>query len=415
MEPQSPRETARPEQQSKQRFSQLDALRGVACLTVILSHVLSSTPHRHSVRAIELFEMTPFRMVLAGREAITLFFILSGFVLALPFLSKRPPRYLPYAIKRFFRIYVPYAVAVGAAFGLYLLLAQGHLPQMSAWFNRHWDEPLTTAVVRDHLLLVGKFDSGRYGLVFWTLVHEMRISLLFPLLMIPVLRWHWRSALALAGALSAAGAWMIWVKGYGLGASTDYPVTLHFMSMFTVGALLAKHRISLAERFRALKVPARIGLLAGAWFLLFYGWLMRYHFGDNAVAEAAEFTVMTAGGSVMLVWLLASPALERFFTRPRLVRLGEISYSVYLFHAILVYALVHIFYGVVPLFALLAAVFPLSLWIGSLSHRFVEVPAMNTGAKLSAYVGARLAPATSVPSGQPVPAGGYADMLRRVA
>ena len=415
MEPQSPLETARPDQK-KRRFSQLDALRGVACLTVIASHVLSTTPYRHGERWIEIFEMTPLRMVLAGREAITLFFILSGFVLALPFLSKRSPRYIPYAIKRFFRIYIPYVVAVLAAFTLYLTTAQGYLPELSAWFNRHWDQPLTGTAVRDHLLLVGKFDSGRYGLVFWTLVHEMRISLLFPLLMIPVLRWHWRWALALAGALSAAGAWMIYLKGYGLGASTDYPVTLHFMSMFTIGALLAKHREVLADRFSSLSAPRRAALLVAAWVALFYGWLIRFSFGDNALAEAIEFTVMAAGGSVMLVWLLASPAMERFFTRPRLVRLGEISYSVYLFHAILIYALVHVFYGVIPLLALLAVVFPLSLYIGSLSHRFVEVPAMDAGARVAAYAAARL-PLRRPPvyGVSPPTTAGHADMLRRVA
>ncbi len=51
-------------------------------------------------------------MLVAGHEAVILFFLLSGFVLTIPYLLPDPPGYLRFLTRRVIRIYVPYLAAL---------------------------------------------------------------------------------------------------------------------------------------------------------------------------------------------------------------------------------------------------------------------------------------------------------------
>ena len=59
-----------------------------------------------------LITRTALGIFYAGDAAVILFFTLSGFVLALPFLSYRQPTYSDFVIRRVCRIYFPYAAAL---------------------------------------------------------------------------------------------------------------------------------------------------------------------------------------------------------------------------------------------------------------------------------------------------------------
>jgi peptidoglycan/LPS O-acetylase OafA/YrhL len=81
-----------------QRFVELDALRGVAACTVVLHHL---------AQAYSFESPWYLRPLVAGHEAVILFFTLSGFVLSLPFWNRGSNGpYGQYLIRRFFRIYV---------------------------------------------------------------------------------------------------------------------------------------------------------------------------------------------------------------------------------------------------------------------------------------------------------------------
>src|SRR4051812_48108680 len=75
-----------------ERYQQLDALRGLAALTVVMQHFLSVLPSidGHSDNAwVNLWKYSPLHITWAGYEAVIFFFILSGFVLSLPFYGER--------------------------------------------------------------------------------------------------------------------------------------------------------------------------------------------------------------------------------------------------------------------------------------------------------------------------------------
>lgn len=80
----------------KQRFEELDSLRGIAAMSVLVFHCLISFPlfynanysQQFSNKLVEFFTSTPLKLLWSGNEPVLLFFVLSGFVLALPFLKE---------------------------------------------------------------------------------------------------------------------------------------------------------------------------------------------------------------------------------------------------------------------------------------------------------------------------------------
>lgn len=108
------------------RLYQLDALRGIAAFSVLLSHAFLTFPVVWDTTTpsgepwyLQLAMFSPLRVFWAGHEAVIFFFILSGFVLALPYYDNRESQpYKLYLAKRVLRIYTPYLAAVLLAFSL---------------------------------------------------------------------------------------------------------------------------------------------------------------------------------------------------------------------------------------------------------------------------------------------------------
>lgn len=94
---------------STRHFDELDSLRGLAAITVAFGHLALLTfasttwpdhPHiafwRH---VVTLLNRTPLAFLMAGGAAVRFFFVLSGFVLMLPFLRRKENPYSPYLVK----------------------------------------------------------------------------------------------------------------------------------------------------------------------------------------------------------------------------------------------------------------------------------------------------------------------------
>ncbi|MFI5289589.1 MAG: acyltransferase family protein, partial [Polyangia bacterium] len=99
---------------SRERYGGLDGLRGLAALSVFFCHVAAMMPPVWVPAGVT---HSPLHVFWDGTAAVNLFFVLSGFVLALPFVGARR-KDIPYAgfvIRRIFRIYPVYLVTVGLA------------------------------------------------------------------------------------------------------------------------------------------------------------------------------------------------------------------------------------------------------------------------------------------------------------
>src|SRR5271167_849702 len=69
----------------ERRFIELDALRGLAACVVIFLHY-TSVPKQLPAWLNDLINYTPCFLFVCGTQAVVFFFVLSGFVLSLPWI-----------------------------------------------------------------------------------------------------------------------------------------------------------------------------------------------------------------------------------------------------------------------------------------------------------------------------------------
>jgi peptidoglycan/LPS O-acetylase OafA/YrhL len=155
---------------SQPRLFQLDALRGIAAVTVVLNHLFSAFPGLPSGKAVELFT--------DGRSAVVLFFVLSGYVLSMPYWRGRQLPYGLYLVRRFCRIYLPFAAAATISILGAAIFHKTRLP-LTAWFDQTWHTPITPHMLMKQFFMVPMND---FNTAFWSLTYEMQMSIVVPLL-----------------------------------------------------------------------------------------------------------------------------------------------------------------------------------------------------------------------------------------
>ncbi len=368
------------------RLDELDSLRGLAALSVVLSHLLGfwrdEVISASSKGARELFAYSVYP-ISAGREAVILFFILSGFVLSIPAINARAQRYPVFITRRVFRIYLPYLVAITGAI-LAASIFHGNHTQ-SQLINRPWTEPVTWRPILDHVLFIGQYDGGQFDPPIWSLVHEMRISLLFPFLCAIALKLKPGPSLAMAACLSATAISLnnLFAGQAGWQSATN---TAHYAALFVVGIFLARQKDFFWSRYDRMSRNRKlaIGLLSVFLYVyaavLWQGYVRRLT--SYGLFNSGDWlTAMGAAG--LIVFSLNSARLRRILLWPPIHALGRMSYSVYLLHFIIMLILVHLLYGRIPLFLILTLCLVVTIGSSWVFYLFVELPCISAGRRLS--------------------------------
>ena len=370
------------------RYGSLDALRGIAAMTVVIHHSMMTIPlwsdvglhgiHRTPVTF--LLGTPPLDILWAGDAAVRVFFALSGFVLALMFLRGGSPGYAAFVAKRICRIYLPYLAVVAVAMLLMTTVGTAHAPELSEWFHLSWTHGVTWPLVLDHALMLGRPEYNFVDNPIWSLVHETRYSLVFPLLMWAVIRvrWPWPVAVSLLVSLAAMGT----LKHTGRHWAVD---SLQYAFLFVAGAVLAKHRFTAAVWFRGLPAAARIALGITSVVLLSAHGIAH----SGAVLIRAMATLAPHLGAVLLLLsLLSSTRVQTLLDTPLCLWLGRVSYSLYLSHVVVLLTLVSLLHGLVPISWILVALPFLSLAVAGGLHRVLEQPAIALGRSLESRINA---------------------------
>lgn len=366
---------------SSRRITALDGLRGLAALSVVFHHCLLVFPHltaaiREGIVPTEpvlaVLAFSPLHLFWAGSEAVVLFFVLSGFVLALPFAaSHAPPSYSSFVVRRFFRIYMPYLVALFGGVVLLSTLSRFGDARLSVWFNEQWLRPLGLGDVVNWLAMTGE-QTMLLNSPIWSLAHEMRLSLVFPLLAFMVMRTaRWSRTLLAAAWLMLLPLPLVGVLGPPFATIAD---TVHYAGLFVVGALLAKHREYLTARVASLGVRWAAALLCAALALYLYRWLLQ--------VELPEGDIIVGAGAVLFI-LLASTHGSRWLATPVSRWLGRISYSLYLTHSLVLLSLIYTVGQVLPVWVAVVATPPVALVVADLLERIVERPSIAMGRALT--------------------------------
>jgi peptidoglycan/LPS O-acetylase OafA/YrhL len=364
-------------------IAELDSLRGIAAVFVLFDHFTrlwreSPSPswaaHLH------------FPVIANGRAAVTMFFALSGFVLTLPFLKTRQQIYPIYAIRRVCRIYLPYAVAL-----LFAILACWKFHGVEMYgkeFNATWRSSPSIGTVTQHLLLVGKFNAYAFNPPMWSLVHEMRISLIFPLLCLVSLRRRGLTALTIALMFPLLAVVLQRLSGTQDDAVTGphsvaWLRTLGFCGTFLVGSILARHqeaiRVHLSRTPRLLR-----------WFLIAAA-VVLYVYSEHIPVSAHLQDFATGVGSCYVILLSTEERgpFSRLLQLKPFLFLGRISYSLYLVHLPILMMLSIGIYGKLSYGYLFLPFFALALIAATLFNRLVEVPSIRLGKLIGASAPSR--------------------------
>lgn len=371
----------------KKRYVELDSVRGLAALFVVINHYLMIFPsfsqysyQIHSSFLMYTLKESPLRLFFSsGNESVVLFFVLSGFVLALPFYESRPFRYGEYVIRRVFRIYLPYLFSVCLAIGCKILFSQGGISELSPWFNNSWNIRESPRLLIDHFFLVGTYNTDAYNNVIWSLVHEMRISLLFPLILLVLVKKPVQKVMKLFFFIFAMSSLLLVVNQSSL-TPTSYLLSFHYLLLFMAGAITAKYRDTLIHVYHARSWMQKIGIFfIGFALYLSEGVLTNYNITNNFLCRNV---LVMAGSCILIVLALASSAASSMLKKKPLILLGEISYSLYLVHLIVLFSFIYLLHGRLPYEMILCLCFFASFWLAIGVNRFVEKPSYRFGKML---------------------------------
>lgn len=356
---------------SHTRFTLVDALRGVAAISVVVYHVyLQDLVPQAAARFPE-----PIHTALAhGYLGVYIFFVLSGFVIAH---SVRDAIVTPgfvgrFALRRSLRLDPPYWLAIAAAIVVPMLGAPaGARPPPSA------------GDVVAHVLYIQQFLGIPHLLgVFWTLCLEIQFYLVYVLAMLAAQR------------LGRDRRWLV------------------FGPLWLASILVATHI-----------VHVRTAVFLGAWPYFFLGALTAWHHAGRITGRT--WTLVTGVTGVLLLWshsrwitaddapqrtaVVVATALVLFVAgttrrggrsllhtvtlgRP-LQYLGRISYSLYLLHVLVAVAAARLgvrLLGGAPLgslavVALLLGCTLASVAVAQVMHVVVERPAQRLSQRIALH------------------------------
>lgn len=267
------------------RFCELDALRGLAGLAVLVFHYTTRYDNLYGHPAL----VPDFRV---GEYGVQLFFMISGFVI---FMSlERTRTSLDFAVSRASRLYPVYWAAVLLTFAV---TAAFGLPGLE---SRPW-EALVNLTMLQRLFGVPHVDD-----MYWTLTVELAFYGLMWLVYVSRQIGHierlgtfWLGLMALFAVAERAAGWA-------LPGPVGNFLLLEHGHLFFAGILFYRFHQHAASRF----APLRLGLCLGVQPL------------ESGLVVALFFLLF---GLFLKGW-------AGFLAQPPLLFLGTISYSLYVLH-----------------------------------------------------------------------------------
>jgi len=359
------------------RIHSLDSLRGIAAFTVVLNHVWQVTPdrikglHISGLKVSALIMNPPLDILIGGRPAVMLFFVLSGFVLALQW-TRGKLTYYQFVVRRFCRIYVPFVFSVAFAFALYQLTSPKAISLLG--IPNVWSVKPTFSVLLSHVLMTGTTASHELNPPLWSLAPELRISLIFPLLVLLAAKaGHVRS---LIGSVTVLVALYLLLRLFpDETIERSLLLSVAYIYYFVIGVVLAS-LYSRGDIFRLALSPAQ------SYCLLIVGILfMSVKWYSLSVTGADILYGIGSGLIILLTLRLAN--VQRILMTPCLAWLGRISYSLYLLHDPILLFCVCTLHNYLSFPEWLLVFFAAALFVSHLSYKYVECPSIALGRYLA--------------------------------
>ena len=328
------------------RLIELDGLRGLAAVVVLIHHALETVPALAEVGARpgtvptgtfnRLLTQSPLHLLWAGHEAVLIFFVLSGVALTYPVARRhaqgRRFDWVDYAPRRFVRLWLPAAASTTFAVIAMLLVPRSEDPALGHWMTVTHPTGLGARQMLMEYLLIPK--HAYRNTVLWSLHAEAIFSFVLPLMILGVaLCARWRIS------------WLPVVAALAVPVITASPGSGSYLPVFTVGAVMGW-----AWGHNPAPVPQRPQPWATAQalvclLLITLAWWpgMESHMAQR-LANA-----VTLAAAAYLVHLVVRAGALRGLLRSRTVQyLGLMSFSLYLVHEPVVVSLRLLTHSVSP-------------------------------------------------------------------
>lgn len=338
----------------------LDALRGIACISVFFEHAVP--------RLFDGFRVFHTQYFQIGQFGVSLFFLCSGFVI--PYSLERHRSLIRFCTNRFFRLFPLYWFSLICV----LLLSWFGLLSLPAQFQSRFE----ASVLANMTMLQGFMGFEHALSPYWSLGYEMIFYILSSLLILFNLERKtvlWVSFLAILSMINGAVS-RIFNHPSHLG------IVFHFVTLF-YGTLVFRYFMGQISKKEFGRVT----------FLVFVSIFVSNAFGllgreDPSASGVRSFLPM------LNAWLAAfSFFLLSFFRREKTVpqiflRWGWVSYSIYLFHPIVI-ELIPPFKNSSDEFKLVTlGGWFLAVWgISEITYRWIELTAIDHGKKVLAQKG----------------------------
>nr|WP_321293235.1 acyltransferase [uncultured Trichococcus sp.] len=326
-----------------QRIEIFDGMRGLASVIVMIFHMAVWTVYGYSANEYKIFAdpfwrvatQTPLKMLWGGNEAVLVFFIIGGFVLARPYLSGRKLDFKPFILKRWIRLMLPYVLVIAVSVILIALFGawKQETIDLSGSFNVKWKRVPNAGEMLLYLLGYD-YNLNILSGAFWSMVQEWRLSFVLPFVAVALHRYStWKVLVCYAVLQQGIEALTDWGMRSGTAwlahLSESLNRTNYYALFFVMGAVLAKHlpaiRAFVREHrsFRILSAWAIPFLIPSQWILAALGLSFR-----------VRHALLLTGLGIILFLLLCmeSPRLTAFFKSKPLLLLGKLSFSLYLTH-----------------------------------------------------------------------------------
>lgn len=302
-----------PHDEKKDHLKALDGLRGIAVLLVLLSHASHAGLYFHQYLRFEFI----------GKVGVHLFFVLSAYLLdrqiSLALLNHKASLgyWINYALRRFLRVYPLFFIALVV---YYMASILGVESVISSWKD-----------IVAHLLLI------KGDLFFWSIPVEFKYYLISPLILwfcSRMLNWDGQKMMALFLVMIVAAVALQWT------CHLSRISTFRYLPMFLCGTLVAVYDVAFMKKGGLqpmAKMVGAVGLAVLFLILLTTPFFFESLFGFRPKFHTSIYYLLYAVGwsSVLFAAKYGSGVLIKMLEFRPLRFIGSISFSLYLFHVLI--------------------------------------------------------------------------------
>lgn len=333
------------------RLEYLDSLRGLASVSVIISHFVLA--YRLDLE-FKVINFSPLHFFYDGFAAVTFFFILSGFVLTLSIEKSKNLVLGEFYLKRIFRIMPAYIIILVLSFIAYSFFKVRYtIPASSSWINEFWSKPLDLYHFGKQIIFLNPGNNAELVPQNWSLQIEMLFSFLMPFL------------------------YLIYKKGNYLYLLT-FNLVLYllfqapvFIIHFSLGIFLAVNQEKITNTFKRIKIQYKLFVILIIWFLYSYRYTLPmyyyYFLRKQSIILSNDdlvWIVTGLGAIFILIYCLSSHKLQKILNLKPLIFIGKISYAIYLTHFAVLVFIIPFFIGLLNEVGIVNKYF---IWLSSLT------------------------------------------------